>query len=96
MNVQCVSSYSDLVPAVPLVPGAGEVVEADRLIRCVCVCVCVCVCACVPVSVVCACVCVCVCSVFSVFSVCCCCVRSSIVVKEGMMFLCVVFMFMFM
>ena len=31
----CVASSPDLVPAVPLVPGAGEVVEADRLIRCV-------------------------------------------------------------
>ena len=30
-----VASSPDLIPAVPLVPGAGEVVEADRLIRCV-------------------------------------------------------------
>jgi len=31
----CVASSPDLIPAVPLVPGAGEVVEADRFIRCV-------------------------------------------------------------
>ena len=31
----CVASSADLVPAVTLVPGAGEVVEAGRLIRCV-------------------------------------------------------------
>ena len=48
-------SFPDLIPAVPLVHGTGEVVEADCLIRhvracvraCVCVSACACVCVCV-------------------------------------------------
>ena len=43
----CVAFSRDLVPVVPLVYGAGEVVEADCLIRCACMCACVCVCVCV-------------------------------------------------
>ena len=57
------ASFPDLIPAVPLVPGTGEVVEADCLIRHVLACVraCVCECVCVRVCVsACACVCVCV------------------------------------
>ena len=39
MECFCILFFSDVGPSVPLIPGSGELVEADHLIRCVCVCV---------------------------------------------------------
>ena len=53
-NVVFVAYYSDLVPAVPLVPGTGEVVKATILcVEHVCACIHVCVHACSLVCSVC-------------------------------------------